>query len=92
MSNENKAIDRQCKTCVRIRQGYCDGAAPEDRECQFYKRMTNADRIRKMTDDELAALLAGCACPTIENIGRCKEFHHFCDSCWLDWLKQEVEG
>ena len=60
------------------------------------KKQTNADRIRQMTDEELAALLANEACPTKESIGsikrckRCKEFYHFCDSCWLDWLKQEV--
>ena len=56
--------------------------------------MTNADRIRATkTDEELAALLANDACPiTIKcSIRRCKDFFHFCDSCWLDWLKQEAK-
>ena len=37
---------------------------------------TNADRIRAMTDEELAYFMA--------NIEPCRE------SAWLDWLKQEV--
>ena len=41
-----------------------------------YKPITNADRIRAMTDEELAYFMA--------NIEPCRE------SAWLDWLKQEV--
>lgn len=55
--------------------------------------MTNADKIRAGTDEEMAALLADKACPAKsvkERVDRCWEFSHFCDSCWLDWLKQEV--
>jgi len=59
-------------------------------------KTTNADRIRTMTDEELAWLFtSGCEgrkCPRYavftmseeESIEHCKE-------CWLDWLKQEVE-
>lgn len=50
--------------------------------------MTNADKIRHMTDEEIAEWLCtetGCL--------SCKYF--FSDKCdngnaWLDWLKQEV--
>lgn len=54
------------------------------------KPKTHGDELRTMTNEELAALLANEACPTKES-KRCKEFFHYCDSCWLDWLKQEVE-
>ena len=53
---------------------------------------TNADRIRAMTDKELAdKVMAFIRCEACE-----REFHINCDvlkTCrgnWLDWLKQEV--
>lgn len=55
------------------------------------KPLTNADRIRAMTDEELAMLL-NPTCPT----GECPDNlpwdqAHDCYKCWLDWLKQEVK-
>lgn len=57
---------------------------------------TNADRIRSMSDEELAVLLEGCICPS----DPCKKVVNrerqpdkkMCQSCWLDWLKQEVQN
>ena len=50
---------------------------------------TNADRIRSMTDEELAAFMTkGCDNITID---ACKR-NHDCAECWLDWLKEEAEG
>ena len=48
---------------------------------------TNADRIRAMSDEELAKWCNdyNFNCPPVE----CKE--NGCEKCWLDWLKQEVE-
>ena len=46
--------------------------------------MTNADRIRAMTDEKLVKHLA---CQWAE----CKSMDVECDKCLLDWLKQEVE-
>lgn len=52
--------------------------------------VTNADRIRAMSDDELAKFITSgyyqphCpvgSCPVVED----------CEECWLDWLKAEVE-
>lgn len=58
------------------------------------KPQTNADRIRAMTDDELAVICEdGCPpnheCPPIkrEEIGK----KSACQRCWLDWLKQEIK-
>lgn len=50
--------------------------------------MTNADRIRAMTDEELAKLIddAKIICPPID----CPEEGN-CVDCWLDYLKQEVK-
>ena len=50
--------------------------------------MTNADRIRAMSDEELAAILCGDGwnCPPCE----CKN-EDDCLDCWLEWLEQEAQ-
>lgn len=52
---------------------------------------TNADRIRSMTDEELAEVLFGSC---IEHMGveECSHPEKACKSCVLDWLKAESEG
>ena len=51
---------------------------------------TNADRIRSMTDEELAQYMGDVqtwgGCPN-HGARNCTEN---CADCWLDWLKQEV--
>lgn len=51
---------------------------------------TNADRIRSMTDEELAEVLFGSY---IEHMGveECSHPEEACKSCVLDWLKAESE-
>lgn len=51
--------------------------------------ITNADRIRAMSDEELANALAHkadvCGNCSADSLNTCKE-------CWLEWLKQEASG
>lgn len=47
---------------------------------------TNADRIRQMSDEELAHFMARVCPPG----GKCNEDGN-CFSCRLDWLKSPVE-
>lgn len=51
---------------------------------------TNADRIRSMTDEDLAEVLFGSC---IEHMGveECSHPEEACKSCVLDWLKAESE-
>ena len=51
---------------------------------------TNADRIRSMTDEELAEVLFGSC---IEHMGveECSHPEEACKSCVLDWLRAESE-
>jgi hypothetical protein len=49
-------------------------------------KMTNADRIRAMSDEELADFIASLDCPD-----RRRECNGNCDSCVLEWLKEPVE-
>ena len=53
---------------------------------------THADRLRAMTDEELADFELGRMCCPPGKPG-CEENNLTCDSrgqCWLDWLKQEA--
>ena len=58
--------------------------------------MTNADKIRAMTDEELAVVLRdNCGnreCPPyhVTDLFPDDECLESCKMCWLDWLKQEV--
>lgn len=51
---------------------------------------TNADRIRSMTDEDLAEVLFGSC---IEHMGveECSHPEEACKSCVLDWLRAESE-
>lgn len=52
---------------------------------------TYGDRIRRMTDEELAEWLSDMhdtvTCPN----GGAIDCNPSCKRCWLDWLKKEVE-
>lgn len=67
-------------------KGYSDGRLYEP------PVITNADRIRAMTDEELAKMLPSKSMwncpPDIKTRGGCPGQ---CVPCWLNWLKQEVE-
>lgn len=63
-----------------------------------YKPMTNADRIRAMSDEELAELFASwiqdCGCNNVPCHEPCKKkIDAFeaapCEKNWLDWLREE---
>ncbi len=51
-------------------------------------RKTNADRIRSMTDEELADVIAEGFCSG--RIDKCDNYKR-CTDCTLDWLKEEVK-
>ena len=59
------------------------------------KPITNADRIRSMTDEELAELMEDKGdCPPIEcpHDGEgAKVTRLDCKACWFDWLKKEAK-
>lgn len=50
--------------------------------------MTNADRIRQMTDEELCDFMAESIC---DNVDICRNDTP-CRECRLAWLKQEAEN
>ena len=74
-------MDEHCRGCIRYMKS-CSGMSK--RLCGKHKLripITNADRIRAMTDEELARFISSQIID--RNIGVPIE-------AWLDWLKQEV--
>ena len=65
-----------CRNCANVDNEYCFAC---DNGNQF-KPMTNADRIRSMSDEEFSHFLFGIQCAPAS---KPKE--------WLDWLQQEAE-
>ena len=61
-----------------------------NKDCLYrIEPITNADRIRAMTDDELADVIAnGVGC--VLKAPHCMDAD--CTSCILEWLQQPVEG
>lgn len=56
------------------------------------KPKTNADRIRAMTDEELAELLHEITepvCPPMQPHKYCRSGE--CKKCWLEWLQEEAD-
>ena len=68
----------------------CDGL--KIRNCKDFLPRTNGDRLREMTDEELAAWLFHhsmvCVPGKRPNPGDCVGG---CERCWLDWLREEGE-
>ena len=54
--------------------------------CPLTQPQTNADRIRAMSDEELAEFISSCGCP--DHARNCADS---CKDCTMDWLKQPVE-
>ena len=86
-----------CKVCVY--GSTCNtgrGHAYHVKSCVQYtegKPKTNADRIRSMSDEELASLFGVWVADCDNNDVPCKEYCSYYKSCgdaWLAWLKDEV--
>lgn len=88
----------KCKNCTRLFKNkdeeasnfglvWCDKICDspdveEERDCMWYKPMTNGDRIRRMTDEELSEIIL---CPCDMNVVTCCD--EDCDTCVIRWLK-----
>ena len=87
------------KTAIEVQEEY-DLAIRRLREAQakynpdeffHHKRKTNADRIRAMSDEELAELVGrNSLCEHLQEISWCKK-RSVCTACIIDWLKSPVE-
>lgn len=95
----------RCRDCKHDK-GKCVGASRRGghKNCFEKKTMSNADRIRAMSDEELAGILALltkhdlCLNPSATSCDDCL-LHSFCSGCtegdelyWLQQPAEEVQG
>ena len=95
----HKACDKKAVECGTCMASYYDGVLQGSPSNYKAKQMTNADRIRAMSDEELAVFLAeevphgdcyGCEldCYHAEQ----GKFANMCQGAWYKWLKQEGDN
>lgn len=81
----------KCATCKRSSKAdgwvVCANCLHNNSRKDRYEPLTNADRIRNMTDEELATFLGDVDCC---NPNHC-EPGMYCGRCWLDWLKAPAD-
>ena len=90
-----------CKKCNNLINGWCEKKidSPDPnmvRDCQYFWEKTNADRIRAMSDEELAEFIRDVSyeCQDAHWGSKCQS----CDFPWcssdqtLVWLQQPAEG
>ena len=89
----------KCKNCVNLRNNWCEKVSDSpdenmERECVHFRHMTNADRIRAMTDEELVNLHYSGSAHCIASDPTVCDRHDFignltpCEQCYLKWLQQ----
>ena len=94
----------KCRNCFFYRNEWCEkiGGSPDPEEaryCNYFREMTNADRIRAMSDEEIADWVSenGAIKTPCDIIcgGDCKAFPTFektsierCKEIVMKWLQQ----
>lgn len=78
-----------CKRCKN--EPTCSVSSESDFCLNYEPRpLTNADRIRSMTDEELADWI-NLLCPPSTLYDLNDDYELNCKDCWLKWLKKEVD-
>ena len=87
----------KCKTCINMHNHWCEKIVDsphedDERKCEHYKCMTQADRIRSMSDEELLDFI--CSIETYDE-GSVKTIEGGSALCSVtdveNWLQSEVE-
>ena len=86
-------VDGKCQKCKNYGMAICSCCD------MFYSefdpidepKQTNADLIRSMTDEQFVELFTHLCCPySLGGKVECNVNNKGCKTCWLDWLRQEV--
>jgi len=86
-----ESIGWKCKNCLAFID--MQGVLHEHKEKPFMPPMTNADRIRAMSDEELERFINHFNICDIRTNEVCKmSYCACCEVCVMDWLKQPAEG
>ena len=99
-SAERRMIVNISELCVNCKQNNSCTMCwkTSNKKCPHFVQKTNADRIRSMSDEELAAKLSSRCISDIVCGGNCKAFatldktsQQQCVEIVLDWLQQPAE-
>ena len=85
----------KCRNCFFYRNEWCekivDSPDPEEaRDCNYFREMTNADRIRSMTDEELAWELMLWRCEAVARHHGISSVYPDTQKTILEWLQQSA--
>lgn len=85
----------ECKYFVRseyldVCTVFCEDYKSECLCCDYFNPRTNGDKIRQMSDEELAKKF-GYPCPPLYKKHCRGDNPEECAECWLNWLKQEAK-
>ena len=85
----------KCRNCFFYRNEWCekivDSPDPEEaRDCNYFREMTNADRIRDMSDEELVEFIKNIKvrAALCKAVGNNDAFEELCSA---EWLQQPAE-
>lgn len=76
-----KCVYNDVGRCNLFTNDWSIGICTNNEDCPYRKPITNADKIRAMTDEELAEHLQGWSTTPA----------YKAREAWLAWLKQEVQ-
>ena len=90
------ATCKQCREFEKCKDdAFINGAKFDPNEsvkyCTGFDPITNSDRIRAMSDEELANIMAGTPICK-ERYMDCIKDGLDCEACLLEWLKQPTKG
>lgn len=91
----NKTASGYCATTACINPQYSNIGTVQYGQGVQKRIITNADRIRAMTDEELAEFMAdNVGCDDCRFFAACRSApqDRACAEKWLDWLKQEADS
>ena len=95
-----------CKKCNNLVNGWCEKVIDSpyqdmQRDCRYFCEKTNADKIRAMSDEEIAEFVCRNGINTLCDIicgGECNAIASFkksgdeaCKEIVMKWLKQSAE-
>ena len=85
---------KTCDTCTHYKPRFIPCYGCHNNDGWEPKPQTNGDRIRAMTDEELAKFVNDAEFGFLDRPGMCDVCDHHlvkaCLDCWLDWLRQEA--
>ena len=84
----------KCRSCFFYRNEWCekivDSPDPEEvRDCAYFREMTNADKIRSMSDEELAWELMLWRCEAVARHHGISSVYPDTQKTILKWLHQQ---